>query len=51
MILTVLFVVFMALWAASLVPYPNTPLAPIGGVCAWLSVLCLGLHLFGGHLA
>jgi hypothetical protein len=50
-IVVVLFVVFMALWAASLFPAPSQPFAPYGGIFAWLSVLMLGIHLFAGHLA
>lgn len=42
MIVLVLFIVFMALWLCTLLPAPQNPIAPYGGVFAWLSVLMLG---------
>jgi hypothetical protein len=39
----VLFIVFLALWACTLLPSPQNPVAPYGGVFAWLSVLMLAI--------
>ena len=41
MVSLVLFIVFMALWFASVLPVPANPGTPYGGLFAWLSVLML----------
>lgn len=49
LIALVLFIVFLALWACTLIPVqPANPIAPYGGVFAWLSVLMLAFatHVF-----
>jgi hypothetical protein len=43
MIALVLFIVFMALWACTLIPAAPNPVAPYGGIFAWLSVLMLAI--------
>jgi hypothetical protein len=39
----------MALWLASVLPAPNNPGAPYGGIFAWLSVLMLAVVVHAVH--
>lgn len=47
MVLMVLFVVLMALWGLTALPFPQAePLARGRNVFAFCAVLCLGLYIF-----
>lgn len=48
MILTILFVVFMALAITGF--WPGGPLSSYGWIFLWLSVAILGFRLFGGRI-
>ena len=50
MIALVLFIVFLALWGCTLLPAPQNPIAPYGGVFAWLAVLMLAFATHVFHL-
>lgn len=51
MIALVLFVVFMVLWLCTLIPAPSNPVAPYGGIFAWLSVLMLAFMVHVIHFS
>ena len=40
MVTLILFIVFLVLWLCTLIPAPANPVAPYGGIFAWL----WGLH-------